>query len=186
MASWLQSTKKAKPSWNASADKTFMAWTCLAVVSDRISSFSPFLLTEENLTNGFPMCAANDLERKGLIWIISLQHICCEILKVLALRKIQSLAKCLKIPAVFCHLCTHNYFYFGKQTLYFKSFVLFRHRAKKRKLANHVKKNCCNSNMQQVFTIKYIIKIRFKKWITDRFWLITKYSVWTWKNMHKN
>lgn len=46
----------------------------------------------ESLTNGFSMCAANDLERKGLIWIISLLHICCEILKVLALRKIQSLA----------------------------------------------------------------------------------------------
>lgn len=54
--------------------------------------FPTFLLTEESLTNGFPMCAANDLERKGLIWIISLLHMYCEILKVLALRKIQSLA----------------------------------------------------------------------------------------------
>jgi len=47
-----------------------------------------FLLTRESLTtNGFPMSAANDLERKGLIWIIILPHICCEILKVLALIK---------------------------------------------------------------------------------------------------
>ncbi len=37
----LQSAKKAKPSWNASADKTFTAWTCIAAVSDRISYFFP-------------------------------------------------------------------------------------------------------------------------------------------------
>jgi len=49
--------------------------------------FPLFLLTRESLTNGFPMCAANDLERKGLIWIIILPHICCEILKLLALIK---------------------------------------------------------------------------------------------------
>lgn len=94
VASWLlQSAKKAKPGRNASADKTFTAWSCLAAVGDRISAFFPTsLLTVESLTDGFSILAANDLERKGLIWIISLLHICCGILKVLALRKIQSLA----------------------------------------------------------------------------------------------